>query len=369
MPSNNDLCVTRRFAGKAISLDGAAVVSDRLGSVVSRAGSAVDYFPYGEEKTTTANPAEKFGTYLRDATGLDYAEQRYFHSAGGAFLSTDPVGTDAVVNTEPLSWNMYTYSGGDPINFNDPDGTTACGDLNILGTGMSLRSAVTAQGDTALLANLVWAESSHVWATQGSANYFAEQDAIAWTVVNRWRILNGQLSIAGVSNPSTLGWGGNYATISQIIGWNSPTQFATISGGPNNPQLNQSQQTQLNGILASEPSGADTLTFTNLGGLPPVSMTHGCYDVWQSWVTASSALSRDGTSKDTYASNGYTTSFHYGSATTPLETFFGSLGSRNNYFGIKGQDITVNPDPVVLPFPRKLPPPKKKGGVGRRGVI
>jgi hypothetical protein len=36
----------------------------------------MNYFPYGEERTSTANGVEKFGTYARDAVGQDYAEQR-----------------------------------------------------------------------------------------------------------------------------------------------------------------------------------------------------------------------------------------------------------------------------------------------------
>ena len=51
------------FGGRAILLDSAPVATDRLGSVVSRGGATVDYFPYGEEKTVTASPSEKFGTY------------------------------------------------------------------------------------------------------------------------------------------------------------------------------------------------------------------------------------------------------------------------------------------------------------------
>jgi hypothetical protein len=36
----------------------------------------LDYFPYGEEKPgATAQDRYKFGTYYRDTTGLDYANQ------------------------------------------------------------------------------------------------------------------------------------------------------------------------------------------------------------------------------------------------------------------------------------------------------
>ena len=59
-------------------------VLDRLGS--NREGGK-DYFPYGEERSATANPADKFATYERDATGLDYADQRYYLSSAGRFAT------------------------------------------------------------------------------------------------------------------------------------------------------------------------------------------------------------------------------------------------------------------------------------------
>ena len=55
------------------------------------------YFPYGEDRYSPnpANPSsdqEKFATYARDsATGLDYANQRYYGAGLGRFISPDPV--------------------------------------------------------------------------------------------------------------------------------------------------------------------------------------------------------------------------------------------------------------------------------------
>ena len=335
-----------------------AVGVDRLGSVRQW---GLSYWPYGEEEgTPTAGGQEKFATYFRDWVGQDYADQRYYSSNTGSFWTPDPLGASAADPTDPNSWNMYAYAGGDPINFNDPDGTTACGDLQILGTGSSLSSAVTGGGDTALLADLVWAESDHTWSRQASQAYYNEQDAVAWTVENRWKILNGYLSVAGVSNPSTLGWGPNGASISQIIGWSSPTQFSTISGG----QLRSDLQSTLNSVLAGSPTAGDVLNL-NLGNLGVVSMTHECFDVWQSYVAASFAL--NGTSSDPFASQGYTTSFHHGTNTTSLEGYFGSFGDANNFFGIAKGSVTVNPTPVLpRPRPRPIRPP---GRGGRRGPL
>ena len=364
------------IAGKRVttawSLSGMTAVTDRLGSVRVNMESGyqpVTYYPYGE---ANANPLPdgsfEFGTYLRDGTGLDYANQRYYSSTTGSFWTPDPLGASAADPTDPNSWNMYAYAGGDPINFNDPDGTTACGDLQILGTGMSLSQAVTGGGDTALLADLVWAESDHTWSRQGSQAYYNEQDAVAWTVENRWKILNGYLSVAGVPNPSTLGWGPNGASISQIIGWSSPTQFSTITGGPSNPQLRSDLQSTLSSVLAGSPTAGDVLNL-NLGNLDIVSMTHECFDVWQSYVTASFAV--NGTSSDPFASQGYTTSFHHGTNTTSLEGYFGNFGDANNFFGIAKGSVTVNPTPVLpRPRPRPIRPPgPRPPGGGRRGPL
>ena len=61
-------------------------VQDRLGSVGK-------YYPYGEERNSPplANDQVKFATYTRDAaTGNDYADQRYYGSTFGRFMSPDP---------------------------------------------------------------------------------------------------------------------------------------------------------------------------------------------------------------------------------------------------------------------------------------
>jgi len=65
---------------------------------------------------------EAFATYYEDWYGQNYADQRYYNSIGGRFLTPDPGGARAADPTDPNSWNMYAYAGGDPVNFNDPTG-------------------------------------------------------------------------------------------------------------------------------------------------------------------------------------------------------------------------------------------------------
>jgi RHS repeat-associated protein len=83
----------------------------------------IDYFPYGEERTSTANGTDKFGTYFRDGYGQDYADQRYYTSNFGRFWSPDPGGIATANPRNPGSWNRYAYTNGDPANYYDPAGT------------------------------------------------------------------------------------------------------------------------------------------------------------------------------------------------------------------------------------------------------
>jgi len=113
------------FAGKLVNRYNAAtftqgaVYRDRLGS---ERGGGQRYYPYGDEITSTANDAEKFGTYFRDSfTTLDYADQRYYAGAYGRFGTADPYRASATSGV-PLSWNRYNYTLGDPVNGNDRRG-------------------------------------------------------------------------------------------------------------------------------------------------------------------------------------------------------------------------------------------------------
>ena len=64
----------------------------------------------------------KFATYTRDAaTGLDYADQRYYASQFGRFMSADPYMASGGPG-DPGSWNRYAYLSNDPINFYDLSG-------------------------------------------------------------------------------------------------------------------------------------------------------------------------------------------------------------------------------------------------------
>ena len=100
---------------------------DRLGSVRANQNVPIAYYPWGEERTTTPDATDKFGTYFRDFPGEDYANARYYNGNMGRFYSPDPKGRKAARPSSPRTWNRYTYANDDPVNRYDPSGTdTGC---------------------------------------------------------------------------------------------------------------------------------------------------------------------------------------------------------------------------------------------------
>jgi RHS repeat-associated protein len=116
------------FGGRLIRSGGVTVATDRLGSVRGNANlEQMRYWPYGQERTSTADWREKFATYFRDSgAGLDYADQRYYNFGSGRFQTPDPAGMAAVDLKNPTTWNMYAYANDDPVNGYDPYGLWEC---------------------------------------------------------------------------------------------------------------------------------------------------------------------------------------------------------------------------------------------------
>jgi RHS repeat-associated protein len=85
-----------------------------------RLGSNQRHHPYGETLGSSATEY-KFATYQREASGLDYAHNRYYSSTYGRFLSSDPYRASGGPS-DPGSWNRYAYVVGDPVNLFDPTG-------------------------------------------------------------------------------------------------------------------------------------------------------------------------------------------------------------------------------------------------------
>jgi len=114
------------FAGRRVEM---GRLTDRLGSVRAVVSTipptmrlaSYSYYPYGQERQVTSDEQYKFATYFRESNGLDYADQRYYHSEWGRFLTPDPYQASAGPE-DPASWNRYSYVRNDPINRADPSG-------------------------------------------------------------------------------------------------------------------------------------------------------------------------------------------------------------------------------------------------------
>ncbi len=118
--------VSRRayFGGKLVGQYNPGLGANTLPAVQDRLGSVGKYYPYGEERNSPPliNDQVKFATYTRDSgTGLDYADQRYYASTFGRFMTVDPSPSSNAL-TLPGNWNPYSYVGGDAINKTDPMG-------------------------------------------------------------------------------------------------------------------------------------------------------------------------------------------------------------------------------------------------------
>ncbi len=95
----------------------ARAVTDKAGALVARK----DYYPFGEEWTTTANNEHKFSGYYRDSeAGLDYSVHRYYAAGIARWTSADAIMPQPYL---PQSLNKYGYCFNDPVNYVDPNGT------------------------------------------------------------------------------------------------------------------------------------------------------------------------------------------------------------------------------------------------------
>ncbi|WP_133051129.1 RHS repeat-associated core domain-containing protein [Ruminiclostridium hungatei] len=98
-------------------------LTDASGSSVK----SYDYDAFGNEKNPDANDTNVFrycGEYFDKETGTIYLRARYYDPMIGGFITEDSVwGKDS----DPLSLNLYTYCGNNPIDYIDQTGNSPIG--------------------------------------------------------------------------------------------------------------------------------------------------------------------------------------------------------------------------------------------------
>ncbi len=223
--------ITPCFGGRMLSTKaGQLAVADRLGSIRPLNGSqtaTTSYYPYGEEQPQqSTEDTERFATYYRDSTNLDYAVNRYYSSQFGRFLTPDPSASGDPA--DPESWNFYTYVANDPVNVLDPEGLEKCKDIGVVGspnkTVNDLLDMGTALG---IVATTIFTES----AMNSDANDRNEMAAIAAVIITRYNIVNGVVSMIrsdGTFQQAPQAWGAADNTIRSLV--INPGQFEVWQG-------------------------------------------------------------------------------------------------------------------------------------------
>jgi RHS repeat-associated protein len=95
--------------------------------LTSSTGSAIkayDYDAFGNEKSPVFTDTNKFrycGEYFDKETGTYYLRARYYDPTIGRFITEDSYSGKA---EDPLSLNLYTYCGNNPVMYIDPTGHT-----------------------------------------------------------------------------------------------------------------------------------------------------------------------------------------------------------------------------------------------------
>jgi RHS repeat-associated protein len=99
-------------------------LSDALGSVIGLTDgngaikTSYSYSPFGKKQTTGTASSNPFAFTGRedDGTGYYYYRARYYSPDQKRFIAEDPLGFGGGDS------NLYSYAGGDPVNFTDPSG-------------------------------------------------------------------------------------------------------------------------------------------------------------------------------------------------------------------------------------------------------
>ena len=93
-------------------------MTDSSGAVTAR----TDLYPYGEvwSETGGGTKYKMTGKERGAESGNDFFGARYYYGGTGRWLGVDPVLGRL---SDPQQLNRFSYSGNDPVNFTDPEGS------------------------------------------------------------------------------------------------------------------------------------------------------------------------------------------------------------------------------------------------------
>jgi RHS repeat-associated protein len=98
--------------------------SQRITNSSGTVTSTIDLDPWGGETSRSSSQAfqpHRFTTYERDGNGGDEAMFRRYHGYWMRFAQPDPF-DGSYDQTDPQSFNRYSYTQNDPVNLVDPSG-------------------------------------------------------------------------------------------------------------------------------------------------------------------------------------------------------------------------------------------------------
>ncbi len=249
---------------------------------------------------------------------------------------------DNVDYKNPLSWNAYAYTNGDPVNSNDPTGlasTPTCGSSGFSFNGVyqgTIAQIMAGTSNQAILAGAMYTESGH----GAKVDVTDEEYAIGAVIMNRWEFVNKNWylsSSAGGPSLNVSGWGTPGDSITSII--ENPSQFAIYTNGPNGPVMSASAQNNLNSAISSSATSS------------------GCEDL--AWaLTLSYGMWGDRNNGDPlYLYNGLIltgfNSFNPPHSSAPYEQSAGSFGDANTFYGVPDSYVSETP---IVPIRRPRPP-------------
>ena len=114
--------------------------SQRVTNSAGTVTSVIDLDPWGGETWRSSNAAfqpHRYTSYERDANGGDDAMMRRHHTYWNRFDQPDPYDGSYDLG-DPQSFNRYSYTQSDPVNFVDPAGLMPCIEMIDPATGQMM---------------------------------------------------------------------------------------------------------------------------------------------------------------------------------------------------------------------------------------